>query len=298
MIRTSATLTLKFTDRTPPAPANAEHKPIQAVSGAESIAATLGRLGVLSGDLLFVHAALSSFDYIPGGTRSLMEGLLQAVGPSGTLVFPTLTGENSDPVRWKAPPVASQDIRRQILEATPPFDPLLSIPWKRVGELPLMATLWPGAIRSFHPQVSFTAIGKRAEEICDGLGDNLDHPLSQHGVLGRLYRAEARVLFLGTAWKTCTALHLVEHILYDPVPDHMCFEETAVITSNGVRCYANYRMFTQTTTDFEAIGESLEKTYPEAFAILPGENNRRMLLFPMKEIIDHATPLMRISRGL
>lgn len=245
-----------------------------------------------------VHAAVSSFDYIPGGTRGLLEALLEAVGSSGTLVFPAFTGDNSDPIRWKAPPVASQEIRRQILEDTPPFDPLLSLPWKRVGQLPVLATLWPGAVRSFHPQVSFTAIGQRAKEICGGLEEHLDHPLSQHGVLGRLYHAKAQVLFLGTGWKICTALHLVEHFLYDPVPDSMCFEETSVITRNGARQYVNYKMFTQTTTDFEAIGEELEKTHPDAFAILQSGNHRRLVLFSMNEIVDYATPLMKVLRGL
>ena len=298
MLQTSEILKLINGDGPLPAPAKPEYMPIQTVTSAASFAKQISRLGVLDGDVILVHASVSSFEHIPGGTRSLMEGLLEAVGPSGTLVFPTLTGENSDPVRWKAPPVASQEIRRQILEATPPFDPLLSIPWKRVGQLPVMAVFWPDAVRSFHPQVSFTAVGRRAQDICGGLEESLDHPLSQNGVLGRLYNAKARVLFIGSGWKTCTALHLIEHLLYDPVPDDMCFEETSVITRNGRRCYVSYKMFLQSTSDFEAIGERLEKTNPTAFRILPLPNNRRLVLFSMKEIIDQATPLMKASRGL
>jgi len=45
-------------------------------------------IGVRPGDVVFVHASLSSFGYVDGGVDMLIEALLAAVGPGGTLAMP------------------------------------------------------------------------------------------------------------------------------------------------------------------------------------------------------------------
>src|SRR5699024_11731140 len=62
-----------------------------------------------------------------------------------------------------------------------------------------------------HPQTSFAALGVHARELMH------PHPLScrlgEESPLGRLARTQAKVLFLGTDYNTCTAFHLAEYRL-------------------------------------------------------------------------------------
>lgn len=68
-----------------------------------SIVADLRRLGPLTGKAVLVHSSLSRLGNVDGGAETVIDALLTAVGPSGTVHFPTLTGTDCDSP--KAPPV-------------------------------------------------------------------------------------------------------------------------------------------------------------------------------------------------
>lgn len=70
-----------------------------------SLAAALRDLGVRPGETLLAHTSLSSLGWVCGGPVALVQALLDAVGPDGTLTVPTHSGDNSDPAGWSAPPV-------------------------------------------------------------------------------------------------------------------------------------------------------------------------------------------------
>ena len=53
------------------------------------IAAGLASMGVVRGDALFLHSSLKSLGYVEGGPRAVIDALLDAIGPEGTLVVPT-----------------------------------------------------------------------------------------------------------------------------------------------------------------------------------------------------------------
>jgi aminoglycoside N3'-acetyltransferase len=69
------------------------------------IADDLGRLGVRRGGVLLAHSSLSTLGWVCGGAQAVVEGLLDALAPDGTLVVPTHTGGNSEPADWRNPPV-------------------------------------------------------------------------------------------------------------------------------------------------------------------------------------------------
>src|SRR5215216_7553101 len=71
----------------------------------DGLAADLGRLGVRPGSVLLVHSSLSSLGWVCGGAQAVVEALLDALGPDGTLVVPTHTGGNSEPSQWQHQPV-------------------------------------------------------------------------------------------------------------------------------------------------------------------------------------------------
>jgi len=156
-------------------------------------------LGIRSPEVILVHSSLSSFGYVEGGADAVIDGLLAAVAPAGTVMVPTLTGS------------------RELGPACPPyFDVRASACW--TGRVPETFRRRLGAGRSLHPTHSVAAIGPRAPEML------ADHELSPTpcGVdtpYGRLVRAEGWVVLLGVGLECVTLLHHVEEVA--GLPYHM-----------------------------------------------------------------------------
>ena len=55
------------------------------------LAADLRSAGVRPGCPLLIHTSLSAVGHVPGGADTVIDALLEAVGPKGTLVIPTLS---------------------------------------------------------------------------------------------------------------------------------------------------------------------------------------------------------------
>ncbi|WP_406009636.1 AAC(3) family N-acetyltransferase [Streptomyces sp. NBC_00637] len=179
----------------------------------DSLAAELRALGVEPGEILLVHSSLRSLGWVCGGAVAVVLGLLDAIGPDGTLVVPTQSGDLSDPALWSNPPVPAQWWER-IRATMPAYDPLIT-PALGVGVIPETVRTWPGALRSAHPQTSFAALGPRAAELVEGHAP--DCRLGEHSPLARLEKAGARVLLLGAGYHTCTSFHLAEYRIPAPL---------------------------------------------------------------------------------
>jgi aminoglycoside 3-N-acetyltransferase len=171
-----------------------------------SLTADLRALGVERGDVTLVHASLSSVGWICGGVVALVQALLAAVGPAGTIVVPTQTTGNSEPAEWSNPPVppAWWNLVRENL---PPFVPGMT-PSTGVGILPEVVRQLEGARRSSHPQNSFAAVGAAAEAVVE------DHELAsgfgEASPLARIYALGGKVLLIGVGHDVNTSMHLGE----------------------------------------------------------------------------------------
>ena len=88
----------------------------------DTIAAQLRELGVRTGETLLVHSSLSALGWVCGGAVAVVQGLLDALAPDGTLVVPTQTGDLSDPALWSNPPVP-EDWWDTIRPPCPPTTP-------------------------------------------------------------------------------------------------------------------------------------------------------------------------------
>ncbi|MFI7497057.1 aminoglycoside N(3)-acetyltransferase [Streptomyces sp. NPDC049687] len=173
----------------------------------DSLAAQLRTLGVEPGEILLVHSSLSSLGWVCGGAVAVVQGLMDVLGPDGTLVVPTQSGDLSDPGVWSNPPVP-EEWWGTIRATMPAYDPLVT-PSRGVGVIPETVRTWPGALRSAHPQTSFAALGARAAEVVDGHAP--DCRLGERSPLARLEKLGARVLLLGAGYDTCTSFHLAEY---------------------------------------------------------------------------------------
>jgi aminoglycoside 3-N-acetyltransferase len=146
----------------------------------------LARLGVRRDGVLLVHSSLSALGWVCGGAQAVVEALLDALGPEGTLVVPTHTGGYSDPSTWRFPAVP-EAWWPVIRETMPAFDPDVT-PARGLGLVVEVARSRPGALRSAHPMVSFAAVGPQAAAV------TADHALDGATRIGRVGAGEARLM--------------------------------------------------------------------------------------------------------
>lgn len=216
-----------------------------------SLATDLTRLGVAPGETLLVHSSLSSLGWVCGGAPTVVEALLDALGPQGTLVAPTHSTDNTDPAGWQAPPVP-EDWWPIIRAEMPGYDPRTATT-RGMGRIPEAVRTWPGAIRSAHPQTSFAAIGPRADEVTSP--HPLECALGDDSPLGHLERLDARVLLLGVGYDSCTTFHLAEYRV--PAPRRVP-TASAVLRPDGTRAWVTYSDIDPDDEAFVAIGEAFE----------------------------------------
>lgn len=162
----------------------------------------LRAVGPTEGGVLMVHVRLSALGWVVGGIDTVVLALQDAIGPNGTLM--AFCGWEDSPyhvARWPEHWQAAYEQR-------PPFDPAVSSARRDFGRFPERLRTWPCAVRSAHPEVSFTALGPLANELMA----DADDPWGSSGPLGRLVAADGQVLLLGAPLKTLTLCHHAESI--------------------------------------------------------------------------------------
>ena len=237
-----------------------------------------------------VHVSMKSLGWVVGGADTVVQALLDAVGPDGTLV--AMCGSHSDTwygfERW---PISSQELYRAEM---PAFDPERSEATPEVGRIPERIRTWPGAIRSAHPESSLAAIGPQAEWLL--VPHPRDFPSGEGSPLARLVEARGKVLMLGAPLETITLLHHAETIatapnkrlVRYPIPvmedaKRTWCTVTDIDSTNGAYDYASA---SESDADaFELIGEA---------AIAAGVGVRgpvgasSSVLFPAAELVEFA----------
>lgn len=144
----------------------------------------LRTLGVKPDGVLLVHTSFRSVRPVAGGLAGLIAALREVLGPNGTLVMPSWTGDDETPFDAK----------------TTPASPDLGV---------VADTFWrvPGVLRSEH-NFAFAAAGPEAERITAG-----PLPIPPHipaSPVGRVHELDGQVLLLGIGHDSNTTLHLAE----------------------------------------------------------------------------------------
>ncbi|MFB7597001.1 aminoglycoside N(3)-acetyltransferase [Streptomyces sp. NPDC056160] len=245
-----------------------------------TVAGALRRLGVRPGETLLAHSSLKSLGWVCGGPVAVVRGLLDALGPDGTLVVPAHSGDLSDPALWGDPPVPAQwwDTIRATM---PAYDPPTT-PTRGVGVVPETVRTWPGAHRSAHPQTSFAAIGPRAREITDAHAT--DCRLGERSPLARLEAAGARVLLLGAGYDACTCFHLAEYRI--PAP-------RVREGRPGPHGWETVTEVSITSERFDELGHDFERDRPVARGKVGAADAR---LFPLADAVAYAEHWLALHR--
>ena len=144
----------------------------------------LRKLGVRKGMDLMVHSSLGAIGFVAGGAATVVEALLAAIGPKGTLMMPSFNHRGAQVFN----PLTTPTTNGAIPDAF----------WRRSD-----------AVRSLHPTHALAACGPRAEQFCRG---HLETGIwAQDSPIGRLVHGGGYLLALGTTHYTSTAYHVAEN---------------------------------------------------------------------------------------
>jgi aminoglycoside 3-N-acetyltransferase len=217
-----------------------------------SLTGDLAALGVPRGGTLLVHSSLRALGWVAGGAEAVVEALLAALGPEGTLVVPSFSTARTDPARWQHPPVP-ESWWPVIRAETPAFDPRVSST-RQMGVIVDCVLRWPGTVRGPHPHVSLAAHGPLAASIVSP--HPLDAGLGDASPMGRLYDLDAHVLLLGVGHGNNSSLHLAE--TRAGFPGKEFYEEGAAVLVDGERRWVTFTDFQTDDEDFPDVGAAFE----------------------------------------
>lgn len=153
----------------------------------------LKSLGLRVGQTIIMHSSLSSFGYVDGGANTLIDCLIQVIGPTGTLVVPTFTGKET--LSPSNPPIFR-------LNKTKSWTGLIPETFRKRCD----------AIRSVHPTHSVAAIGHRSKDLTYGHVSSIT-PCDELSPFGKLSSInDSYVLLVGVDHEVNTMFHHVEEI--------------------------------------------------------------------------------------
>lgn len=220
----------------------------------------LRAIGVERGMTLVVHTSFSRVGLVEGGPEGLIVALTDALGPSGTLVMPTITGS-----------------RR-----SEPYDPART-PSRNMGIV--ADTFWrlPRVLRGDHPTSSFAARGPLAAEIAAPQplmpGHGPDSPIGRVRALG------GSVLLLGVGHDANTTIHLAEYLA--GVPYRVSKWTTTLV--DGIAARVEYREIDHCCQNFELVGAWLDERGLQGHGTVGHATAR---LAKASDIVDVVLPML------
>jgi len=148
--------------------------------------------GLEKNDNVIVHSSYHSIAPVAGGPGTVIDALLETIGPEGNLMLPTFN--------------------YAVLPLPDPYD--VSVTPAKTGIIAETGRKRPDAVRSLHPTHSVAAIGPKADELTR---DHLSFRAIGFGSpIDRLVKMGGKVLLIGVANTSNTTIHLGEE--YAEVP--------------------------------------------------------------------------------
>ncbi len=240
--------------------------------GVDDVANGLHSVGIREGQTVLVHSALRTLGQVYGGAETVVDGLLAAVGPSGTLVAPTFTFVHE-------------------VEAEPVVDPLADP--SEMGAITEAVRRGAGARRSTAFRHSFAALGRRAAVIA-AVDPHLA-PFDLRSAFGVMLALDTQVVLLGVTYANSTSHHFAEWMCDVPYR-HVVRRLVRVRLPSGrvvdrrmddyqPRPSADGSYYGSRATDFNHLGRMLEERGRATVGTIGNAMVRR---FAMRDLIDLA----------
>ena len=168
--------------------------------GPAELTALLTRLGVRAGDVVMVHSAFDQFEGFRGSLADAIRSLQESVGPTGSVLMPTLPFSGSAVEYARRQPVV--DVRR-----TP----------SRMGLMTEIFRRLPGVSRSLHPTHPVAGCGPAAADLLAS-HRTASTPCGAGSPYEKLVGADAKILLLGVDVTSMTFFHYLEEELEAKMP--------------------------------------------------------------------------------
>lgn len=223
----------------------------------EQLAVQLHSLGVRPGDLLVVHTAFSDVGPVQGGPLGFIEALRRAVGPSGTLMMPSLADHDGL------------------------FCPATT-PCRQMGVV--ADTFWrlPGVLRSDNPH-AFAAQGPLAAQLL--APHSVVVPHGPDSPAGRAIVAGGKVLLAGVGHDANTTIHVAENV----AGVRYGFEARSVVRLDGALVELRYREIDHCCRGFERVGDELRRRGWQTAGLL---GHAEAVLAPSARVFEAASALL------
>jgi aminoglycoside 3-N-acetyltransferase len=230
--------------------------------------------------VLLIHTSLSSLAAEPGGAApspdTVIDALLAALGPSGTLLIPTLS-------------------YLFVNAASPTFDARTTP--TNLGAIPAAMLRRPGVLRSLHPTHSVAALGALAQEL------TRDHaldrtPVGPHSPFCLVRAHGGQIAFLGCGTRCNTSIHGVEEALRPAPPPYLLLKDP--IRYTVVDAAGRAEEVQHLRHDFAGTGQRYERL---CALVPPGAYARTQVgrgaleIFEAQPLWDAATELLTRDAG-
>ena len=168
--------------------------------GADELLESLRRIGIEPGDAVLVHSGMSGFGGFRGTVPEIIQTFEKAVGPSGTLLMPTLS-------------MAGSAI--DFAKSNRVFDPRTTA--SQVGLLTEVFRRSPGVVRSVHPTHSVAVWGADKDWWIRG-NLSADTPCGRGTPFAKLLERDGKVVLAGVPITALTYFHSAEEMLEPRMP--------------------------------------------------------------------------------
>lgn len=168
----------------------------------EEIEAGLRHLGLKQNDSVLVHSSLSSFGQVENGADSVIDAIINVVGPGGTVAMPSF------PAIWRGM------THYEYLKSQPVFD-LRVIP-SGMGKITELFRCRSEVRRSIHGCHSVAVWGRLRDKFIADHG-KYPWPCGEKSPFWENCMAGGKILLLGIGQRSNTTLHTVEEIGGAPV---------------------------------------------------------------------------------
>ncbi len=176
--------------------------------------------GIKTGDVIMLNSSLSKIGFVEGAAQSVIDGFLNVIGNTGTLVMPAFPamGYNYD-----------------YLKTDPVFD--VKNTSSRMGIITETFRKMKDVKRSLHPTDSVCALGEKADLITNSHYGQIT-PYNSKSPFYKLCELNAKIILLGVDFNSLTNLHTLEDAVTDfkfPVYHSHIFEIEIINEKNEKR---------------------------------------------------------------